>query len=220
MTSLSTDARRAYYREGVVGAPGKLVVLRIYWYRYDELVRVVSYSLGEGLPTRTLAIGDFGPVRLRRAVCVITIADSERHATIAHGYGQLIALRRKLAVFGHYDDLVYPDDLRAIGKDVYNISRNEHILADSRSSRQGSFLNILRLGPRRCVVTWRDAWWAACGGSRRTRGARARGGACGGSRRTRGARACRGARRTRGARACGCLRPCRQREHQEKGEGC
>ena len=46
-TSVSTDASRAYYREGVVGAPGKLVVLRIYRYRYDELVRVVSYGLGD-----------------------------------------------------------------------------------------------------------------------------------------------------------------------------
>ena len=62
MTSIPTDASRAYYREGVVGAPGKLVVLRIYRYRYDELVRVVSYGLGEGLPKRTPAIGDYGPV--------------------------------------------------------------------------------------------------------------------------------------------------------------
>src|SRR5215212_2713083 len=107
-TSVSTDASRAYYREGVVGAPGKLVVLRIYRYRYDELVRVVSYGLGEGLPKRTPAIGDDGPVLLQRDVCVITIPDSERHATIAHGYGQVSALRRKLAVFGLYDDLVYP----------------------------------------------------------------------------------------------------------------
>jgi hypothetical protein len=149
MTSVSTDARRAYYREGVVWAPGKLVVLRIYRYRYDELVRVVSYGLGEGLPKRTPAIGDYGPVLLQRDVCVITIPDSERHATIAHGYGQVSALRRKLAVFGLYDDLVYPDDPRAIWKDVYNISRNEHIFADSLSSRQRSFLSILRLGLRR-----------------------------------------------------------------------
>src|SRR5215207_10351560 len=152
MTSLSTDARRAYYREGVVGAPGKLVVLRIYWYRYDELVRVVSYSLGEGLPKRTPAIGDYGPVRLQRDVCVIIIPDSERHATIAHGYGQLIALRRKLAVFGLYDDLIYPVDPRAIGKYVYDISRNEHIFADRSSSGQGTFVHILRLGLRRCAA--------------------------------------------------------------------
>ena len=148
-TSISTYASRAYYREGVVGTPGKHIVLRIYGYRYDQLVRVVSYGLGEGLPKRAPAIGHYGPVLLQGDVCVITIPDSERHATIAHGYGQVIILRRKLAVFGLYDDLVYPDNPRAIGEYVYNISRNEHIFADSRSSRQGSFLHILRLGLRR-----------------------------------------------------------------------
>src|SRR5215207_9639735 len=107
-TSLSTYARRAYYREGIVGAPGKHIVLRIYGYRYDELVRVVSHGLGERLPKRTPAIGDYSSVRLQRDVCVVTIPDSERHTTIAHGYGQVSALRRKLAVFGLYDDLVYP----------------------------------------------------------------------------------------------------------------
>src|SRR5215204_4076064 len=148
-TSLSAYARRAYYREGIVGAPGKHVVLRIYRYRYYELVRVVSEGLRERLPKRTPAIGDYGSVLLQRDVCVITIPDPERHATIAHGYGQVITLRRKLAVFGIYDDLVYPDERRAIGKYVYNISRNEHIFADSRSSRKGSFVHILQLGLRR-----------------------------------------------------------------------
>ena len=148
-TSISTYASRAYYREGVIRTPGKHIVLRIYWYRYYELVRIVSYTLGEGFPKRTPAIGDYGPVRLQGDVCVLTISDSERNATIAHGYGQLIALGRELAVLGLYDDLVYPDDPRAIGKDVYNISRNEHIIADSRSPRQGTFLNILGLGLRR-----------------------------------------------------------------------
>ena len=156
-TSFPAYARRAQYREGVVGAPGKLVVLRIYGYRYDELVRVVSYGLGERLPKRTPAVGDYGSVRLQRDVRVITIPDPKRHATIAHGYGQVIALRRKLAVFGLYDDLVYPVDPRAIRKYVYNISRNEHISADSRSSRQGSFLHILRLGHRRCAARRRTA---------------------------------------------------------------
>src|SRR5215217_3692 len=151
-TSLSTDARRAYYREGVVGTPGKHIVLRIYGYGYDELVRVVSHSLRERIPKRTPAVGDYGSVRLQGDVRVLTIPDSERHATIAHCYGQLIALGRKLAVFGLYDDLVYPVDRRAIGEYVYDISRNEHIFADSRSSRQRTFLHILRLGLRRCVV--------------------------------------------------------------------
>src|SRR5215217_6500503 len=50
MTSFSTDASRTYYREGVVRTPGKHIVLRIYGYRYDQLVRVLSYRLGEGLP--------------------------------------------------------------------------------------------------------------------------------------------------------------------------
>jgi hypothetical protein len=50
MTSIPTDASRAYYGEGVVWTPGKHIVLRIYRYRYDQLVRVISCGLGEGLP--------------------------------------------------------------------------------------------------------------------------------------------------------------------------
>src|SRR5215207_10324320 len=64
-TSLSTYARRAYYREGIVGAPGKHIVLRIYGYRYDELVRVVSHGFRERLSKRTPAIGDYGSVLLQ-----------------------------------------------------------------------------------------------------------------------------------------------------------
>src|SRR5215218_5567446 len=50
MTSFSTDASGAYYGEGIVRTPGKHIVLRIYGYRYDQLVRVLSCGLGEGLP--------------------------------------------------------------------------------------------------------------------------------------------------------------------------
>src|SRR5215217_537293 len=50
MTSFSTDASGAYYGEGVVWTPGKHIILRIYGYRYDQLVRVLSCGLGEGLP--------------------------------------------------------------------------------------------------------------------------------------------------------------------------
>jgi hypothetical protein len=148
-TSISTNTRRAYDREGVVGSPGKHIVLRIHRYRYDELVWVVSQCLREGLPKLTPAVGHYGSVRLQGDVRVIRVPDTKRNATIAHGYGQLIALRRKLTVFGLYDDLVYPVDPGAIREYVYDISRNEHILADSRPSRQGPFISILRLGIRR-----------------------------------------------------------------------
>src|SRR5215207_346989 len=156
-TPFSIDARRAYDREGVVGTSGELVVLRIHGYRYDELVGVVSHALGERLTQRSPAVGYYGPVLLQRDIRVISVPDAERHATIAHGYGQVISLRRKLAVFGLYADLVYPRDPRAVGEYIYNVSRNEHVLAESRSSRQGSFLLILRLGLRRCVARRRSA---------------------------------------------------------------
>src|SRR5919107_2820557 len=120
-TPFSPDARRTDYRESLVGASLELVVLRVYGYRYDALVGVVSHGLGERLSQRLPAVRDYGSVLLQRDVRVVSVPDAERHATIAHGYGQLSALPRKLAVFGLYDDLIYPGDPPAVGQYVYDI---------------------------------------------------------------------------------------------------
>src|SRR5215218_9407291 len=87
-------------------------------------------------------------VLLQRDVRVVPVPDAERHATIAHGYAQLSALPRKLAVFGLYDDLVYPRNPGAVGKNVDNVSGNEDIFAEGGTPLQGPFLLILRLGLR------------------------------------------------------------------------
>src|ERR687889_323960 len=142
-TPFSTDARRTDYREGLVGAPLELVVLRVYGYRYDALVGVVSYALGERLSQRLPSVRDYSSVLLQRDVRVVPVPDAERHATIAHGYAQLSALPRKLAVFGLYDDLVYPCNPGAVWKYVDNVSGNKDIFAEGGAPLQGTFLLIL-----------------------------------------------------------------------------
>src|SRR5215212_1211939 len=128
---------------------GPLLNSSFYGYRYDALVGVVSYALGERLSQRLPSVRDYGSVLLQRDVRVVSVPDAERHATIAHGNGQLSALPRKLAVFGLYDDLVYPGDRGAVGKYVDNVSGNEDIFAEGGTPLQGTFLLILRLGLRR-----------------------------------------------------------------------